>query len=404
MKMVLIMRNKFLFLSICIFAAFFAVSCGKTSVLGSDYGDGQTSEQASNGKDKPQTPGATQTPGSTQTPGPTKTPETPQTPGPTQTPQTPEPGQPGGGSQTPGVINTRWFVSQTGSNSASGDSAAAPLATVRAALDRIKSLYRAGNWPAGEDAVIVISGKITASSGYGQVGAMVDVSGAGNYPPIILEGDPVTGGILDANKVAGNGRQVLFVGNNKVTVGDKLVLTGGRSLWGGAVCIGTYGGPDNYSGEFIMTGGEIRGNSSGNGGGVMIYSGSMSMRGGLITGNDNDFNGNEGSGGGVYVHEEAYFTMSGGKISGNGGVKTDKGGGLLVNGKAKTYLTGGEIINNKSDDSGGGVYVAALGEFTMSGGTISGNASAESGGVGVSQYGGIFNKSGGLIAGNTPNN
>jgi hypothetical protein len=364
MEKYIITLNK---LKICLFVSFFVVctvvSCGNTSILGTNTGDSGTTGQDSGKGDKPETPG------------------------------TSEP------TQTPAVLNTTWYVSQSGSDSAAGNSGAAPLATVQAALSKIKSLYRGGNWPVGESAVIVVSGKITATSGSGPVGAMVDVSGAGNYPPVILKGDAATGGILDAGKVSGDGRQVLYIGNNKVTLGDNLVLTGGRSLWGGAVCIGTHG--SDSEGEFVMAGGEIRGNSSGSGGGVMIYKGSMSMLGGRITENDNDFHHTGGSGGGVYMMAYTYFIMSGGEISKNGGVNTNNGGGLFIDGDSKAYLTGGEITGNVSSNKGGGAYV--FGDFTMSGGTISGNTSNTGGGVSTSQNMGKFNKTGGLVTGNKPN-
>ena len=316
--------------------------------------------------------------------------------------QTPGASQPPGTPQIPGAQDTTWYVSATGSDSAAGDSAAAPLATVQMALNKVKSLYRAGKWPKDESAEIIVSGTITASSRDGASSAMVDVSGAGNYPPIILRGDPVTGGVLDAGKVGGNGRQVLYIGNNKVTLGDKLVLTGGRSLWGGAVCIGTHG--SESEGEFVMAGGEIRGNSGGSGGGVMIYKGRMSMLGGLITENNNAFNKNGGDGGGVYVFSGTHFIMSGGKITNNGGKETINGGGIFVDGTSQASMTEGEITGNESAAKGGGVYIAAMGDFAMSGGTISGNVSAEGGGIGQSQYGAVFTKTGGFVTGNTPNN
>jgi hypothetical protein len=232
---------------------------------------------------------------------------------------------------------------------------------------------------------------------------MVDISGVGNYPPIILKGDPINGGILDANKTGADGR-VLYIADNKVTLGEKLVLTGGRTLWGGAVCVGMHG--TESAGEFIVDGGEISGNSGGNGGAVMVYKGSMSMKSGVIKNNDNDFLQNHpGDGGAIYVMDFATLRISGGTISDNGSTaKTYNGGGVYVNGEATAIMTGGEILRNTSSKTGGGVYIASDGTFTMSGGTISGNKSKIGGGVGETEYGvAIFNKTGGTISGNTPN-
>jgi hypothetical protein len=247
----------------------------------------------------------------------------------------------------------------------------------------------------------VISGILAARAdvSFGAGNSMVDISGKGNYPPIILEGDPVHKGELNANRSAANDGRVLYIGNNKVTLGDNLTLTGGYTLWGGAVLVGTHG--SDSAGEFIMAGGNISGNTAYSGGGVMVYKGHMSMTGGIIQNNDNYGN---GFGGGVYVHDDGTsFSMNNGIIRGNGGTGTDNGGGVYVNGNGIFTMTGGEILNNTSAAKGGGVYVAGYGDFTMSGGTISGNTSVEGGGVCVSKYSAVFNKTGGTVSGNTPN-
>ncbi|MDR2803859.1 MAG: hypothetical protein LBB22_06185 [Treponema sp.] len=369
------MRNNFFGLSIYVFFMVFLAAgisgCGKiagTDSNSEETGSEQQTPDSQNGNDK-QTPGTSGT----------------------------------GSVQTTAVVNTTWYVSSNGNDSAAGDSASNPLATVQVALNKISALYRGGKWPANENAVIIVSGKITASSRAAVSNdSMVDISGAGNYPPVILKGDPVKGGILDAaSGVNGKDIRVLYIANNKVTLGDKLILMGGRRLWGGAVCIGTHGSVSE--GEFIMAGGEISGSSGGSGGGVMLYKGSMSMLGGEIKNNSNDFNHNGGDGGGVYMQSATYFIMSGGKISGNGSAETAKGGGLFIDGQALALLTGGEITGNKSNTQGGGVYISPLGEFDMNGGTISGNVSGDGGGVYKSQYNGIFNQSGGIVSGNTPN-
>jgi hypothetical protein len=230
---------------------------------------------------------------------------------------------------------------------------------------------------------------------------MVDVSGAGNYPPIILEGDPVQKGVLNANRNKSNEGRVLYVGNNKVTLGDNLTFTGGYTVWGGGVLVGTAGSASE--GEFVMVGGEISGNASQTGGGVMIYKGSMTMTGGSIHHNINtNYSNVPGDGGGVYVNEYTSFTLSGGTISENGGTKTETGGGVCVNGNGLFTMTDGEILNNSSITKGGGVYIVAYGEFILSGGTISGNTSGAGGGVSASGYGGIFTQTGGTVSGNKP--
>jgi hypothetical protein len=294
-----------------------------------------------------------------------------------------------------------WYVAAGGTDSGTGTDSSQPLASVSAALSRIQSLYRRGKWPAGKSAVIEISGTIRGSGSFGSNLSMVDISGAGKYPPIVLRGDPLRGGVLDANRTSSNEGRALYIANNKVTLGDKLTLKGGYTVWGGAVCVGTAGLPSE--GEFIMAGGEISGNTAELGGAVMVYKGHMTMTGGIIRDNVNaDYSNAIGFGGGVYLNEYTSLTMSDGTISGNGGAKTENGGGVLVEGRALFTMTGGNILNNTSTANGGGVHITPYGEFTMSGGTIGGNASAAGGGVSVSPYGAKFTQTGGTISGNTP--
>jgi hypothetical protein len=303
----------------------------------------------------------------------------------------------------PGSSNPTWYVSSGGNDSGAGTDSSKPMASVQAALARIKASYRSGKWPAGESARIVIQGTITGSGSFGPNQSMIDISGAGSYPPIVLEGDPVTGGVLDANRNIGSQGRVLYIANNKVTLGDNLTLTGGYTLWGGAVCVGTAGLVSE--GEFIINGGEISGNTASLGGGVLVYKGRMTMSGGSIKGNTTTDSYSQviGSGGGVYLNEYTSLTMSGGSIRENGGAKTDNGGGVLVEGHAQFTMDSGEILNNTSSSLGGGVYVTAYGNFTMSGGIINGNTSAKNGGVYISPYSASFTQGGGTISGNTPN-
>ncbi|MDR0639056.1 MAG: hypothetical protein LBG27_09205 [Spirochaetaceae bacterium] len=308
---------------------------------------------------------------------------------------------------SPSIPQSRvWYVSEDGNDSHTGTDSSSMLASVPAALSRIRAVYRSGNWPAGESAVIIIKGRIIAPRSLGGNESMVEVTGAGNYPPIVLQGDPVAGGILDVNRKKNEDGQVLLITNNKVTLGEKLVLTGANQLWGGAVCIGT----PHAAGEFIMAGGEISGNTGASGGAVMIYQGSMTMSGGVIKNNRNDYTngggaqgGGAASGGGVYVNGQSTFTMTGGIIESNGdNSHALKGGGVFIEGEGTMNMSGGEIRGNTSVKEGGGVYIGAFGTFNMSGGLITGNTSKEGGGVYASLYGGTFNHAAGEVKGNIP--
>jgi hypothetical protein len=129
------------------------------------------------------------------------------------------PGHPQDGSETPQGSQTAqraetprntWYVSASGAEANSGTDPAKPLASVQTALSRIKTAYKGGKWPAGESAAIVVSGTISASGSFGCNIAMVDISGAGNYPPIILKGDPVQKGVLNANRNSSNEGRVVY--------------------------------------------------------------------------------------------------------------------------------------------------------------------------------------------------
>jgi hypothetical protein len=361
------MSSKFFFLSFVFFVSFFVLAC-----MG---GCGTT---VHSGPDPENNPGAS--------------PQNPVSPA-------PAPSNPGASSP---ASNPTWYVSPGGKDSGDGTDPSKPLASAQAALARIKSLYKSGNWPAGKSAVITIRGTITGSGSFGSNNAMIEISGAGSYPPLVFEGDPVAGGVLNANRDKANQGRVLYIANNRVTLGSKLTLTGGYTLWGGAVCVGTAGSPSE--GDFIMAGGEISGNTAGLGGAVLMYKGRMTMSGGVIQNNANaDYSQVTGSGGGIYLCEYTSLLMSGGTIRDNGGAKTENGGGVFTDGKALFTMTGGEILNNASISHGGGAHIAPYGNFTLSGGTISGNTSGISGGgVYVSPYSAVFTQSGGTVSGNTP--
>jgi hypothetical protein len=134
---------------------------------------------------------------------------------------------------------------------------------------------------------------------------------------------------------------------------------------------------------------------------LVVVEGELVMNeGSLITGN----NDNNGNGGGVYVREEATFTMSDGTISGN---KAVSGGGVFVGTTGTFTMGGGTITENEATTagSGGGGGVYTVGTFTMKDGTISGNNVVANGfgGGGVFVGAGAFTMSGGTIGGETAN-
>jgi hypothetical protein len=180
----------------------------------------------------------------------------------------------------------------------------------------------------------------------------------------------------------------LFTVGSGVTLklGSNVILRGLSNNTAALVKVESYGKLEMNSGSKIS--GNIN-SSSTYGGGVSVASGGVFiMSGGEISGNTNaDASASSTSyGGGVYVASNGTFTMNGGKISGNTTVatyisSTSYGGGVYVSGTFT--MSGGEISGNTASSIsstyyGGGVYVNSSGTFTkQSGGIIYGsNASS----------------------------
>ena len=99
---------------------------------------------------------------------------------------------------------------------------------------------------------------------------------------------------------------VVVAGGGTLIMNDGASITGNSNQWnGGGVSV-------NPNGHFIMNGGEIFGNSAGDGGGVHNDDGTFTMHGGRIHGNHATF-----LGGGVANTGDGIFQMSGGVIYGS---------------------------------------------------------------------------------------
>lgn len=128
-------------------------------------------------------------------------------------------------------------------------------------------------------------------------------------------------------------------------------------------------------GNFVMNGGAVKdskadSSSKQKGGGVNLLRGTFTMNDGTISGNSCP-----AGAGGVYVGENTAFTMNGGTISGNYADEDFQGsdgygGGVYVDGTFT--LNDGSISNNNcyskfGGSCGGGVYVSKSGTFVMEG-------------------------------------
>lgn len=201
-------------------------------------------------------------------------------------------------------------------------------------------------------------------------------------------------------------------------------MTAGGNLEAGAVLVFSSDSTSLGKGtaSFTMNDGVIENNTGYRGAGVFVigreytYRASMIMNGGTIrnntcTGDDDD----QGAGAGVYVQQNAEFTMNDGEISGNV-VDMGEGGGVCVACgwesvagtpgwnidlfsryyPAAFTMNGGTIQNNQArmntehgdNGCGGGIYVASN-CVTLNGGVIENNTAEKQGGgvyVGATPY------------------
>ena len=183
-----------------------------------------------------------------------------------------------------------------------------------------------------------------------------------------------------------NGKKIEMTGGNNVLAansGSKLVLCDCQHS--GTITHGVdnnnekaVGGGVNVSGTFVMYGGTISDNTTGDYyyGAVTVNSGAaFKMYGGTIS--NNKCTSNTSGAGGVYVFGGT-FEMYGGTITGNAYTQDawPGGGGVSINNRGTLTMSGGAITNNTASgnaESGGGVYFDGS-AFNVSGNiTITGN-------------------------------
>ncbi|MDR2094609.1 MAG: cadherin-like beta sandwich domain-containing protein [Treponema sp.] len=284
---------------------------------------------------------------------------------------------------------TEWYVKAVGSDGNDGTSDTNAMATIAKVLDAIKSSYSISipslEWP-GKNSNAPVAARITIIGEINENVTIEEDPGSGDtLPPILLTGS--NGGKI-------NSGQPLNIDNATVILEDGLTLTGGNAWRGGGVYV--------RSGNFIMNGGSISGNTSTangvSGGGVYVASGSFTMNGGSISDNKT-FISALGEGGGVNVSGGS-FTMNGGSVSDN--EASSDGGGVNVK-SGSFIMIGGTISGNQTPYDGAGVYVWGGGWFTMNGGSIRENTvtSLGKGGGGVRVWEGAFTMTGGIISGNS---
>ena len=202
----------------------------------------------------------------------------------------------------------------------------------------------------------------------------------------------MNGGEISGNSMTGGAGSTAYLG------GGGVLCAGTFTMNNGTICENeahTGGGVLLYpEASFTMKNGEIINNTvNGYGGGVFAGStNQIPVTGAEFIMEDGRISGNTGvEGGGVYLGT-ARFGMKGGDISGN--TASQNGGGVYCGIDSTIHLDGGNIINNIADQYGGGVYNGNSSTFTMDKGLISGNealAAADNKGEGGALGGGVFN-------------
>ncbi|MCL2480244.1 MAG: hypothetical protein FWF38_00885, partial [Spirochaetaceae bacterium] len=200
----------------------------------------------------------------------------------------------------------------------------------------------------------------------------------------LILGGTTPGELTLVGKATSTAALVTVDNGGTLTVNEDTIISGNTNSGGS-------GGGVNSSGTFILSGGNITGNTAGDGGGVFIGAGIFIMTSGTIENNNSTYNG-----GGVYVTNMGEeFNMSNGVIRGNKGTGASSvGGGVYFAGQSfrmsNGQIGGTSSSNQNSARNGGGVYIAGGNQaiFTFSGGTIGGEGSNCNQAIGSTGMGG----------------
>ena len=249
----------------------------------------------------------------------------------------------------------------------------------------------------------------TATIPSGNVG--FGASGGGVYVysgTFIMENSAKVSGNTVSSGMTSSGGNITSSGGGVAVISGTFTMSGNAEVSGNvSKGINGNGGGSSTSGgvgvgsgsTFTMSGNaKVSGNTAaGNGGGLSV-AGTFIMNGGEVSNNT-------GNCGGMYL--SGTFIMNDGKVSNN--ISTSIAGGVYVYGgvgrAAFFTMTGGEVSGN-TGNNGGGVYAGLNGTFNMKGGEVKGNTATNSGwntgaAGGVMVSGGFYNMTGGKVLGNT---
>jgi hypothetical protein len=240
--------------------------------------------------------------------------------------------------------NLAYYVQAEGNDANAGTSDNAPFKTLAHAIDmasrtRIKT--------------IVVAGTLNSESENGYSDQEIFSIANTGQETITIQGKSID----ERGMLTGiEGKRVMGVDiTSTLILGENLVITGGKSVSGGA--------------------------------GIQINQGTVILEGAEITGNVTESFSYIGAGG-VCVASGAHLVMNKGSINENAtfsaNAQGDIGGGIAVDSYGSVSINGGGILNNiartsgHGADAGGAVWINDGGLFRMSAGTIAGNTASAS--------------------------
>lgn len=240
----------------------------------------------------------------------------------------------------------------------------------------------------------------------------------------------LTGGRISGNSTPGSYGGGIYAKNCKVELsgtkitGNKAEKGNGGGIYASKVEAKVEEEVFTFKPTFTMTGGEVSGNKSKNGGGIYFNDLDATISGGAIKNNTASDNaggisvrtakltlkgsalvsGNKGkSGGGIIVQVQSELDMQGGTVEKN---SAKNGGGILLWSRSVVNVRGGNIRSNKATKgSGGGIYAQGGAQVNLKGGRVGYNSATSKGGgiyaTNTDGYTTRFTVSGGTIIGNT---
>lgn len=319
-----------------------------------------------------------------------------------------------GGSNNPGVFNIACREGLTdivikGKAYAEGDEKAILMSTVAKSVVTVYGVnvrfenitITGGNGTAG-GGIVVMAGSYREKLKFAANGDIIKGSDKVHWFDASVTLGP--GAAVTGNRSQSNGGGIAVGPMNdddKEFTGASIKIEGGvienneAAVSGGGIFLSENAG-------FSMKSGEIRNNTAMQGGGLFfVFSANNSaIDGGSISGNHATGGNGDNFGGGLLVLSGT-LTMNGGSINENSA--DIGGGGVALSNRATFRLVNGSITKNEGIAYGGGIFVGTNATASMRSGSLSENFTLGKGGGAAVASQGSFTVQGGSITGNQAN-